>query len=90
MHLGHRNTRNLSPCLVCVSVIVQKLVAEHQCDCQETVLATGLSLDTRVELFQAVDKQEGEDDDILCNLGGRENGCHPLAKACCRDSLGYQ
>lgn len=90
MHFSHRNARNLGPRLVCVCVVIQKLVTEHKCHGEQTVLAARLSLDTRIELLQTVDEQESEDDDILCHLCRRKNGRHPLAEACCGDRLGYQ
>ena len=90
MHFGNRDARDLGPCLVCVCVVVQKLVPEHECYREQTVLAARLSFDARVKCLQAVDKQESEDDDVLCDLGGREDGSHPLAEACCRNCLGDQ
>jgi hypothetical protein len=70
VHFGHRNARDFGPCLVCIRVVVQELVTEHESNCEKSIFTAGLSLDAWVELLQAVDEQESEDDDILCHLGG--------------------
>lgn len=77
----NRDSRHLRPCLVRVRVVVKKLVAEHQCDCQQSVFATGLALYTGVGLLQLPHEQKGQEDNILSDLCRSQNGCYPFAKS---------
>ena len=90
MNLCHRNPRHLGPRLICISVIIQKFVAEHERHSEKTVFTTGLALDTGIEFFEAVNEQKGKNDDVLCHLGCREDCRHPFAEACGGDGFGHQ
>ena len=60
MHFEHADTRNFGPGLVRVRVIVQELVPEHQSHCEQSVLAAGLALNCRIQLFEPVDKEKSQ------------------------------
>ena len=81
VYLLNRDSRYLRPCLIGVRVVVQELVAEHQCDCKESVFATRLALYTGVGLLQLPHKQKSQEDDILSDLRRSQNCCYPLSKS---------
>jgi hypothetical protein len=81
VHLLYRDSRNFRPSLIRVRVVVEELVAEHESYSQQTVLATGLALDRRVGLLQPVDEEQCQENHILSNLRGRQNGRYPFPEA---------
>ena len=87
MDLHDRDARDFCPRLVCVCVVVQELVAEHECDGQQTILASQLPLDRRILLLEPIDEEESQKDDVLGDLRGREDSRNPFPKARGRNGL---
>lgn len=69
---GQGNARDVGPGFVSVCVVVKELVGKHQGGDRETVLAPSTPFYGRVGAFEGVDVVEGEGDDRLADLGGRE------------------
>lgn len=90
VNLYNRYARNFCPSLVGVCVVVEEFIAQHQCDCEESVFTARLSFNSRIEFLQSVDEQEGEYYDILCDLSGREGCRDPFAEASRGNSVGNQ
>lgn len=81
MDLGNRDTRDLSPRLVCICVVIQEFIAQHQSNGKKPVFAAWLALDSRVEFLQSVNEKQREYDDILCNLSSREDSRDPFSES---------
>lgn len=60
MNFGHVDTRDLRPGLVGVRIIIQELVAEHQCHCKQPELAAWLATYCRIELLESVNEEKGK------------------------------
>jgi hypothetical protein len=88
VHLLHRDARHLGPCLVRIRVVVEEFVAEHECHCEQTVLAAGLSLDCRVGLLESVDEKQCQENYVLSHLGSRQDGCYPFPESGGRVCIG--
>lgn len=67
MYLFNIDPRDLSPGLVGISVIVQEFIAQHQRDCEQSVLTPRLAFDRRIELLQSVDEKKSQQNHILSN-----------------------
>jgi len=81
VHFLHRDARDFGPRLVGVGVVVQEFVAQHQRHRQQAVLAARLAFDRGIGELQPVDEQQGEEDDILRDLGGGQDGGDPFLEA---------
>lgn len=87
MHLLNRDSRDFGPSLICVRVVIEKLVAQHQSYGQEAVFAAWLSLYRRVGELQAIYEEQGQENHVLCDLRGCENCRHPFPKARSGDGI---
>lgn len=81
MDLLNGDSRHLRPGLIGVRIVVEKLVAEHQGNSQESILAARLALYARVGLLQLPHEQKGKKDDVLGDLGRGQNCCYPFAES---------
>lgn len=80
VHLLHRNARYFSPGLVCIRIVVQKLVPEHQSNSQESELTAWFALDCRVGLLETVHEKQGKQDDVLRHLCRGQNRGDPFSE----------
>lgn len=61
-----------------VEALGRTLVSQHQSHGEEAVFAAWFSLDCRVRMLEPVDEQQGQQNDILGNLGRTQDGGHPF------------
>ena len=87
MDLSNRDSRNFCPCLVGVSVVVQEFIAQHQSNSEKPVFTSWFPLDCGIKLFQPVDEEKSEDNDILGHLSSRQNRGDPFPKSSGRGSV---
>lgn len=71
-------TRHLSPGLVRVGVIVQELVSQHKRHGEKPVFAARATIDFGVRALQPVHEEQCQEDHVLGDLGGRQNGVDPF------------
>jgi hypothetical protein len=86
---SHGDPRNFSPGFICVGVVVQKLVSEHQSYRQKPKLASTLTTDSWIELLEPVDKEQTQQNHILPNLGSAQDSRDPFPETGWRYCISY-
>ena len=54
------------------------LVPEHQSDSEKPILAARPTLNLRSRLPESIDEEQRQQDDVLCDLGSRQDIVNPL------------
>ena len=85
-----RDARHICPRLVSVRVVVEKLVAQHECNREQPILAALAAIDLWVGYFEPVDEEQSQQNDVLRDLGRGEDRLHPLLEiSACTRALRY-
>lgn len=87
MNLLYSDARDLCPRLVCVRVIVQELISQHEGNSQKSIFATWSASNGWIRHLQSIDKHQGQQDHVLGDLRRGQDRVDPFPEGLCGNGV---